>query len=300
MITRLFRRNPLDTMLKKLAAENKSRLLIAWNRGLGDIPLGLYAVCHRVRSFIPNASITVLTRPSLAQGFAMLKEVKTLVAPDWVRGEPFSVREALEKHHLSPNMFDIVFDWIDITRWLRWQLGTLVPKLTWKKEWDDLSCRFQLDPKQTYIAAQVQTETKTFYDRSRDWKLSSWSDLFCRITSKKKEKILLFGLEQNPSFLMDGVIDLRGKTSVLEMIALIKNHCRALLAPDSGVVAMVYFLNQTFPLRLVSLWGSPNWGVLRQKVASPNEQLNHIPLIGAHRDIDQIGVDAVYEALACS
>ena len=299
MIQRLFRRNPLDVMLKRLARENKSRLLVIWNRGLGDIPLGLYAFCHRVREFIPHASITVLTRPNLVQGFEMLGGVTTLVASNWGRGKPISVREALAVHHLAPNMFDTVFEWIDITRWLRWQLGKLTPKLLWKKEWDTLRDKFELNGKETYIAAQVQTETSAFYDRNRDWPLACWRDLFYRIVSKQNKKVILLGLKQSPAFLIDGVIDLRGQTSVLEMMALIKNHCEALIAPDSGVVALSYFLHQTFCLRLVTLWGSPDWGVLRQNVASPNSKLEHIPLFGARRDVTQIPVDIVYEALFC-
>ncbi|MEM7175360.1 MAG: hypothetical protein AAF443_05500 [Chlamydiota bacterium] len=304
-------------MLKKLVKENKSRLLVVWNRGLGDIPLGLYAFCQRVRELIPHASITVLTRPNLEQGFAMLSGVTTLIASHWQRGKSISVRDALEQHQLASNMFDTVFEWIDITRWLRWQLGKVTPKLLWKKEWDALSDKFELAPVQrvlpsgkmgqnsglghddAYIAVQVQTETSAFYDRNRDWPLSSWRDLFYRIISEQKKKVILLGLRQSPVFLIDGVIDLRGKTSVLEMMAVIKNHCRALVAPDSGVVAMTYFLNQQFPIRLVSLWGSPNWGVLRQNVASPNPQLTHIPLMGAQRDVTQISVDTVYEALFC-
>lgn len=299
MFSRLFRPNPLDAILKKLVQHNQSRLLLVWNRGLGDIALGLYGVVHRIREFIPHASVTILTRPHLAEGFALLEGVTVLVDPNWNRGDLVCIQEALAKHQLTPNMFDEVLEWIDITKWLKGQLGQLVPKLQWKKEWDSLSNRFDLAEGEEYIAAQVQTETSVFYDRNRDWPMSHWRALFSRLV-KQDKKILLFGLEQTCAFLMNGVIDLRGKTSVLDMLALLKNRCSALIAPDSGVLSTIYFLNAAFPLKVVSLWGSPNWGVLRQKVASPNRQLEHVPLIGKGRNVAQISVDTVYEALVCT
>ena len=33
--------------------------MLFWNRGLGDIALGLYAIVHRIRESIPDAKITV-------------------------------------------------------------------------------------------------------------------------------------------------------------------------------------------------------------------------------------------------
>ena len=286
-------------MLKKLVQRNQSRLLVVWNRGLGDIALGLYGVMHRIREFIPHASVTILTRPHLAEGFALLGGVTVLVEPNWKRGDPLCIQEALAKHQLTPSMFDEILEWIDITKWLKKQLGTLVPKLHWKDEWDSLSERFGLADGESYIAAQVQTETSAFYDRERDWPIAHWRALFSRLVMRG-QKILLFGLKQTCAFLMDGVIDLRGQTSVLEMLALLKNRCSALIAPDSGVLSTVYFLDTTFPLKVVSLWGSPQWGVLRQQVASPNRQLEHLPLLGEGREIAQISVEAVYEALVCT
>ena len=291
------RPNPLDCLLKKLVKENKSRFLIAWNRGLGDIPLGLYALVYRIRSFIPNASITFLTRNDLADMFAMIEEVHVLVGSRWERGKPANIKETLKEHQLSPNMFDVILERPDPTRWLRWQLGTLTPKLKWQEESDALALPFALDKDKTYIGAHIQTETGEYYGYEKNWSLPSWRDLFKRIIDEKRGDILLFGLQASPAFMMDGVIDLRGKTSLFEMLSLIKNHCPYLIAPDSGVLSIAYYLDVSFPIRLVSLWADPRQGVLRQKVTSPNPHLQHTPLIGKNGDVSNITVNEVYHAL---
>lgn len=295
-IVDLFSGSALERSLRKLASTNKGRILLVWNRGLGDIPLGIYAFYRRIYEILPHASISVLTRPSLSQGFEMLGNVRILVDPTWVRGKEISIRDSLHRHHLTPEMFDHIFPFLDLDRWFRWQVGKVVPKLHWKEEWDQLAEKFLLDKEAPYVAIHVQTETQGFYDRDRDWPLSYWPILFRRILSKEK-KIILLGSVPNPSFLLEGVVDLRGKTSVLEMVAIIKQHCSILVGPDSGVISTLYFLNSSFPLRLISLWGSPKWGILRQNVPSPNPQLVHIPLKGKKKRVSSISVESVYHAM---
>ncbi|MCB1084916.1 MAG: hypothetical protein KDK60_02315, partial [Chlamydiia bacterium] len=163
------RPNPFEKLLRKVAAENKRRFLVVWNRGLGDIPLGLYALVHRIRSFIPRASVIFLTRKDLADAFSMLEEVQVIVGENWERGKPIAIDETLKKHDLSPNMFDVILEKPDPTRWLKWQLGTLTPKLRWNEAWDTLVDRYELDPKETYIGCHVQSETAELYGYKKDW-----------------------------------------------------------------------------------------------------------------------------------
>jgi ADP-heptose:LPS heptosyltransferase len=59
----------LDWKLKKMASRGERKILLAWNRGLGDIALGLYAIIQRIREFIPDAEITFLIRENLQEGF---------------------------------------------------------------------------------------------------------------------------------------------------------------------------------------------------------------------------------------
>ena len=104
------RPNPFDKLLKKMVGEEKGRFLVIWNRGLGDIPLGLYALVYRIRSYVPNASITFMTRSDLAEAFTMLEGVQVIVGESWKRGKPFDIEETLKQHSLSSNMFDVVFE----------------------------------------------------------------------------------------------------------------------------------------------------------------------------------------------
>lgn len=285
MFKKLYRKfapNPLDQMLKK---QDGKKILIFWNRGLGDIALGLFAIVHRIRELIPDSQITFLTRPNLRDGFLLLGGVEILVAPELKRGDKFDI--AL----VDPSAFDLIIDNPDPTYWVKWQLGKLTPLLHWQKEWDDLSQKFNLDPLATYVGAHVQTETS--YAHWRNWPNESWTALFEKITSSGK-KVLLFGFEKEPAFDIPGVIDLRGKTPLFELLSIIKNHCSALIVPDSGVSSMVYFLSETFPIKHISLWADPNNGILKQNVASPNPYLKHIPLIGKDKNISNISVEEVY------
>ncbi len=297
MFKKLFCPNPFDKLLKQMVKEEKSRFLIVWNRGLGDIPLGLYALVYRIRNYIPRASITFITRKDLADLFTMLNDINVVVGETIVRGTPVDVDATLKEHQLSTNMFDVVLEKPDPTRWLKWQIGTLTPKLKWNDEWDFLVDKYDLDPKETYIGCHVQTETDVYYDCEKNWDLPAWRNLFKKIHEEKKGKILLFGMESGPAFLMENVIDLRKKTNVFEMLSVIKNRCRYLVAPDSGVLSVAYYVNAPYPIRVVSLWADPRQGVLRQKVDSPNPHFEHIPLHGKNDNVANITLDTVYDAL---
>ena len=296
-IINAIRPNPFDMLLKQVSQEDKNRFLIVWNRGLGDVPLGLYALVHRINSYIPHASITFLTRKDLAQACQLIDGIKILVDERWERGKPVNIEKSLKNHDLSTNMFDVVLEKPNPTKWLKWQLKTLVPKLKYKKEWDDLTEKYKLDPNETYIGCHIQTETENFYDYEKNWDLASWRDLFKRISQEKKGKVLLFGMNKNPAFLMDDVIDLRGQTNLIEMISLIKNRCCYLVAPDSGVLSISFYIDIEYPIHVVSLWSDSKQGILRQGVHSPNSQYKHVPLRGKNSNVTNISVSQVYKSL---
>ncbi len=263
-----------------------ARILLCWNRGLGDIPLGVYAVVHRIFHWIPQAEITILTRPDLAEGFELLKNVKVRVDPEGKRGSLVPLRTDFSS-------FDLVIQDPDPTQWCRWQLGKLQPKLQWKSEWDQLSSSFILDPQYIYLGAHVQTQTHYSYEKN--WPLSRWKDLFKALPSNYR--VLLFGFPSQEEFSSEGLIDLRGKTSLIEMLSLIKNGCKYLVVPDSGILSMVYYIEAEYPLELISLWADPHQGVLKQNVASANTQLVHHPLVAPNRDLSALQVSAVLEKL---
>src|SRR5205823_2630996 len=87
--------------------------------------------------------------------------------------------------------------------------------------------------------------------------------------------IILFGMNSIGDFANKDWIDLRGKTTLLEMLAIVKNYCKYLLVPDSGILSILYYLNDTFPINVISLWSDPHQGILKQNVPSPNSKLHH-------------------------
>lgn len=285
--------NPFDTLLRRAKQSGERSFLICWNRGLGDIPLGLYALVHRIRTFIPEAMVTFLTRSDLAEGFALLEGVDVMVDATWKRGVPFDLDAALHRAGKSRSTFDVILEHPDPTRWLMWQLGTLTPKLRWNPEWDPLCEHLQAD--KVSIGVHVQTETSYTYEKN--WPIEYWEEFFQRTYAQQGISILLFGFSSSPPFEGQGIYDLRGKTSLPTMLSIIKNRCRYLLVPDSGVLSMTYYLNIPFPLHVVSLWADPNQGILKQKVPSPNPLLQHLPLIAEDKDLRTVTVQAAMNAL---
>ncbi|MBI3237142.1 MAG: hypothetical protein HYZ48_05545, partial [Chlamydiales bacterium] len=214
MIRQLWRTyviNPFDTLLKRAQKEGCKRILICWNRGMGDIPLGLYGLNYRIREFLPSAEITYLTREDLQEGFELLEDVQVLIDPDWKRYTPFDLDVSLCKLGIKRADFDQILEKPDPTNWLIRQRGKLVPRLKWEEAWDDLSHRFGIDPARACVGVHLQTET--FYSSfDRNWPLESWKELFQKITQEKKAQILLFGFKAHPPIEIPHVVDLRGKT----------------------------------------------------------------------------------------
>jgi ADP-heptose:LPS heptosyltransferase len=287
--------NPLDSLLKRAQKNGHSRFLICWNRGLGDIPLGLYALTYQIRQYISSAQVTFVTRGDLAYGFELLEGVEAIADPHWQRGVPFNLDKTLLNTGLCRTDFDMILESPDPTHWLLWQLGKLVPKLRWKSEWDPLCERFPLDPDKRYVGVHVQTETNYSYEKN--WPADYWREFFKKAHIEQGVGIILFGFAANPPFEGEGIVDLRGKTSLFEMLSIIKNRCRYLLVPDSGVLSITYYINASFPIDIVSLWADPKQGVLKQNVPSPNPLLRHRPLIAKDKDLRTVSVNSAAKSL---
>jgi UDP-N-acetylglucosamine/UDP-N-acetylgalactosamine diphosphorylase len=298
MLKKLWRKwgpNPLDLRLKRAAKKKVKSVLITWNRGMGDVPLGMYALIFRIRQFIADIKIAFLVRGGLKHAFSLLEGVEVHAAEHWKRGGAFDLESTLEEIGIDPRSFDMILENPDPTQWLKWQLGTLVPKLRFDPLYDALADQFGLEAR-NYIALHVHTETQYGYEKN--WQVARWKELCERLIREKGATILLFGLTPTSDFAMERVIDLRGKTTLFEMLSLVKNRCTHLVAPDSGVLSIIYYLDVAFPLRIVSLWADPRQGVLKQNVTSPNPDLQHVPLIGKEEKVENITVEQVLEALA--
>lgn len=294
-LARTFLPNPLDWRLKRCARKKGKKILIGWNRGLGDLALGLYAIIQRTREIIPDADITFLTRENLRDGFTLLENVQTIIASNWKRGQRPQIKETLIQLGFDPKSFDLIIENPSPTDWVRWQRGKVIPRLKWNPAHDQLWKKYSLPEGSTYIGVQVVAETN--YGLWRNWPLERWEELFQRLRVFQKIKIVLFGFGDTPHFSGANVIDLRGQTSLFELLSLIQHRCDHLILPDSGILSMAYYLDINFPIQVISLWADSNQGILKQAVASPNGQLVHVPLIGQLHNLSSISVDQVLECL---
>lgn len=292
-----FRPNPLDSMLERMQKKEQQSILLIWNRGLGDIPLGLYAMVERIRAYLPDAEITFLTRHDLKDGFKLLEDVEVIVGHDFKRGQPFDIEKALGIHGMSREDFDLVIENPDPTRWVKWQLGHLVPKLKWDSSWDSLSDGFGFEEGKKYIGIHVDTETGQHYGYEKNWPFKYWYEFIKRAIEEKGCNVVLFGFAPEPEFDLKSVIDLRGKTQLLSLLSIVKNKLDYLVVPDSGLLSLTYYVDAAFPLKMVSLWSDPRQGVLKQNVDSPNPDLLHIPLIGQDESVANISVEHVMQSL---
>lgn len=294
MFRKIYRKlapNPLNQLLKKANRNNKKHFLLYWNRGLGDIALGLYAIVHKIKEQVPNAKITFLIRKDLEQGFSLFKGVNYIVAKDWKRGIRYTEKE-VAKHALDENDFDEIITWPDPSYWVKWQHGKIVPKLIWKKEFEKSLEKLGIDPNQKYIACQPLCETN--YGLWRNLPHQSYQKLFDAL---KDQKILLLGKSPSPEFSGDHILDLRGKTDLYTLLTLMKTRVKTLLVPDSGILSMTYYLNEQFPIKVISLWADPYHGILKQNVSSPNKKLIHYPLIADNKDLSNLSVEKILKTI---
>ncbi len=269
--------NPLDSILRRAKKKQLKHFLLCWNRGLGDIALGLYSIVYRIYQYVPDAKITFLVRKNLEEGFYFLKNVNVLAAPDWERKKEFNLTETLSLLNLNKKDFDVIIEKPDPTYWVRWQKGKIIPKLEWNNKFDDLFLKFNLEDQYKYIAVQPFGETD--YNTWRNWPFERWEAFFDEIDKRKNMKVILFGFDPNPIFNNKCIVDLRGKTKLSDIFSIIKNKCSYAIFTDSGLLSFLYYLNVSFPIRVITLWSNPRHGILKQNVISPNNLLEHFPLI---------------------
>ena len=292
---------PFDRALALATQAGQRDFVFGWNRGLGDIALGLVPLFARIRARDTGSRITLVTRPDLADMAALAAADDVVIVAGLVRDAPLDpLREALA-HGIAFRGDPVVFADADPTRWLDGQRTAFPPRLAWMPAFDARARRFAVpDEGRIVIGAHVNSETAQYYGYVKDWPAASWCELIARFPAARGVHWILFGHARTPSFDFANVTDLRGQTTLLELLALVQTRCRVLLAPDSGILTAVYYLNGTQPLDVISLWSDPRQGILKQGCPSPNPSLQHHPLLGANDDVRQLGVGDVEAALAAA
>jgi len=284
----------LDRAVRRARAGPRRDFLLCWNRGLGDVALCLVPIFLRIRREVREARITVVTRPELEEPFRMTDADQVVTVPGLARDTKLSLAD-LVRAGLDPERFAHVFTDPDVNRWLSGRRTEFPPKLHWDAAWDALADRMlPASSDRIRIGTQPSTETSAYYSYGKDWDPEKWRALFASTGELgRRVEWLLFGEMPEPRYDGANVIDLRGRTSYLELASLIKNRCRVLIVPDSGPLATAYYLDARFPLDIVSLWSDPRQGVLLQACPSPNPLLRHLPLVGPDEEARHIPVDAV-------
>ncbi len=289
-----------DQLLRRIRRRDARRFLIFWNRGLGDIALGLFRVVEELRRHVPEAHVTIVSRADLADALTLLQIDDVLVDPALMRNDRREVADVLERLQVPSERFDLILGRPDPTHWFR-RAPRIAPRLHWRSDYDALANRFDAplghDRSRIDVAVHVNSETGAFYRYRKDWPVESWRALFERVQARRPVRFVLFGHRADGHFADLDCIDLRGKTTLLEMMALIRNRCRVLVAPDSGVLTLTYYLDGDAPLGVVSLWADPRQGIMKQGAPSPNPALRHLPIVAPDERIENITIAQVEAAL---
>jgi ADP-heptose:LPS heptosyltransferase len=287
-----------DRAIARAAREPRDGVLVFWNRGLGDVVLALVPLFERIRQRVPGARITVLTRAELDEPFRLAGADEIRVIPGLERNARITVQEVGAAIGREPERFGAVLLELDPTRWLRGERDRFPPRLRWNEAWDALATAAVPEaPGRRLIGAHVSAETGGYYSYVKDWPAERWCELVRRFAGDDAVRWVLFGHRREPPLDLPNVTDLRGRTGFLEIMAIVKNRCRALVGPDSGILNTAYYVDAASPLVLVSLWSDPRQGILRQGSPSPNPLLVHVPIVGRDEDVRNIGVDEVEHAL---
>jgi len=287
-----------ERMLALARREGRREFAFAWNRGLGDIALGLVPLFARIREAIPGSRIVVFTRPDLADAFSLAGVDSVHAIAGLVRDARIDVESEARRAGIVLAADATVVADPDPTRWLEGWRQRYAPSLRWDHandaQADALVPRFAGD---VVIGAHVHSETAQYYGYVKDWPAQRWQALIARFPASRNVRWLLFGHARGDTLAADNVVDLRGRTTFISLLAVIRTRCRVLVAPDSGVLTAAYYLQGDAPLDVISLWSDPRQGILKQRCASPNPNLRHMPLLGREEDVRNLGVDEVAAAI---
>ncbi|MFO1322671.1 MAG: hypothetical protein U1F15_01260 [Burkholderiales bacterium] len=295
------RGTPFDRALAVARRDGRRTFVFGWNRGLGDIALGLYPLFARIRAAVPDSHIVVFTRADLADACRMAGADDVHVVAELARGAPVDPAAAAEALRVPLSASATIFADPDPTRWLAGRRRDFPPALGWDPRWNaKADALVAAGYRAITIGAHVSSETAQYYGYVKDWPAAAWRELFARFPNELDVRWLLFGNDARDAYTQRNVVDLRGRTGFVELLALIRTRCRILVAPDSGVLTAAYYLADDFPLEIVSLWSDPRQGVLKQACASPNPRLRHVPLIGRDDDVRNIAVDDVARAVSAA
>lgn len=272
--------NPFKRKLKK--SQKHARLLFFWNRGLGDIALELYPLIMMIRHFRHDASITIITREDLFEGFSLLDEsVNILVSKQLKRKQHEPYQDILTELSLDPLDFDQIYTNPDPAYWAKKYKKNLICKLTWQ---DRFYKPYPLMTEKPLALLHLHSET--VYGFEKNLPKQMW-DLIIQDLKKKGYYTLALGFTKESGH-FDVDLDLRCKTSLHEVMSLMLQSEGLFIGPDSGLLNMLYYLDVQKSMHLISYWANQKVGILRQKTQSPNEFLVHTVLKAPKANLENL------------
>jgi ADP-heptose:LPS heptosyltransferase len=293
------RGNEFERALRTARRRGSHAYVFCWNRGLGDVALGLVPLFARIRAQDADSRIIVFTRAELAEIFMLAGVDELHAVAELTRGAPIDPHAAAAQAGVVLTPSATVFADPDPTQWLDGRRQDNCPSLQWDPAWNARADRLlPADSREIVIGAHVSSETAQYYGYAKDWPASAWESLLARFPASRNVRWLLFGNTATTLFKQSNVDDLRGRTTLLDLLAVIRTRCRVLVAPDSGILTAAFYLAEDFPLSIVSLWSDPRQGILKQGCPSPNRGLHHKALQGRDEDVRNLPVDDVERAVA--
>jgi len=266
-LIRYLRPNPFIKDLKNLKSAPK--LLLFWNRGLGDIPLEIYPLLELIKKYAPNSFISIITRADLYEGFTLLgANIKIYVSTNLERKKPEDVDKIFEELELNQRDFDRIWIKPDPAYWAKKIKKNLKIHLTWQD---------QFFKKHTFITkkplAVLHIHSETVYGFEKNLPPTSWHHVIENLKQKGYYTLALGFSKNSGNFDVD--CDLRGQTTLYDVLSLVIDYEPLFIGPDSGLLNMLYYLDTQKPLYLISFWANPKVGLLKQNTPSSNGLLKH-------------------------
>lgn len=280
-LIRLLTPNPLKVILKKLPKD--AAICFFWNRGLGDIPLEIYPFIYTLKKALPAAKITVITRDDLVNGFKLLPFDLELYSSDLlVRKQKEHHGDILKSLNLDVFSFDYIFTSPDTNYWLKKEKQGMPIFLNLPEQQDMFPLKSSTKP-----LALLHIDSETTYGFEKNLSVEFWHKLISNLHLRGYDTVAL-GHKQKGH--LDVSYDLRSKTTLFEVIDLVKSPNALFIGPDSGLLNILYYLKDPIPMRLISYWANTNVGLMRQKTLSLNPKLIHHALIAKEGDLKHLEV----------
>lgn len=280
--------NPFIQVLKKLKTQPKIALF--WNRGLGDIPLELYPLICLIKRYTQGATITIITREDLYQGFLLLEGVQVLYTPQLIRKQQEPYEAIFKQLNLDPHCFDHIVYKPDPAFWAKEEKKRVSPELIWQERFYQ-----PINLTTSKPIAVLHIHSETHYDFEKNLPKTSW-DLIIQDLKSKGYYTLAVGFKKTHLFDVD--YDLRGQTCLHQLISLMLDYEPLFIGPDSGLLNIFYFLKVKKPWHLISFWSNPHVGLLNYKSASPNCLLTHTPFLAPYEDLKKLDLTTVVNCIA--